>query len=34
MFSVEEEAFLASKRASSMCKKGMFLTVEGRLLNP
>ena len=34
MFSVEEEAFLASRRASSMCKKGMFLNVEGRLLNP
>ena len=34
MFSVKEEALLASRRASLMCEKGMFLKVEGRLLTP
>ena len=32
MNSVEEDALLASRRASSACKKGMFSDEEGRLL--
>ena len=32
MYDVKEDALLASRRASLICKKGMFLNVEGRLL--
>jgi hypothetical protein len=32
MYDVKENALLALRRASSTCKKGMFLNVEGRLL--
>lgn len=31
-FSVEEDAFLALRGASSTCKRGMFLNIERRLL--
>ena len=34
MISVEEDAFLAPRRASSCLKKGLFLNVEGPLLHP
>ena len=32
MYDVKEDALLASRRASLIFKKGMFLNVEGRLL--
>lgn len=32
MYDVKEDALLASRRASLICKKGMFLNVERRLL--
>jgi len=31
---IKEDAFFASRRASSICKKGMYLNAEGPLLPP